>query len=273
MKNVIVPKFSVAERVAFIESCIREEHALRKTSGYVQARGFSSEQVIGSDELNAAILGTSIVGFGDGVSKGNMRIFKNCHKFAVHKSEREFPEIGQGKQRYKQYLKSMEATGWTAYHSAYTNYAKESIRVTMDNIVVDILDTALSAVVKKIPGAAALTAIANTTLTSLKEDSAALRLFESSSKKPEGVKLTVVPCGQTAHGDIMISLASVDILGRQPKGGLLFVDWEVSQQNAFNGEGFMVYEPEEYDEIKDLVMEYLDMFKREMLEKEFGKRI
>lgn len=71
----------------------------------------------------------------------------------------------------------------------------------------------------------------------------------------------------------MASVASVDILGSQPKGGVLFIDWDVSQQNTFNGEGAMVYDPGEYDDVKDLVMEYLSLFKREMLEKEFGKRI
>jgi hypothetical protein len=273
MKDVIASTLSVAERVAFIEACICEERALREASGYVPVRGFSTEQVIGADALNAAILGTDIVGFAEGISRENMRIFKNCHKFASHKSARDFPKPGQGKQRYTGYLQAMEAVGWTVYHRAYTNYRKESVRVTMDNIVLNILDTALSAVVSKIPGVAALNAVASTTLTELKKNPEALRLFESSSKEPEGVKFTVLPCGQTLHGDIMASVASVDILGSQPKGGVLFIDWEVSQQNTFNGEGAMVYDPGEYDEVKDLVMEYLSLFKREMLEKEFGKRI
>ena len=262
---------SVSKSSDFVRACINKRQP--GMAGVTRTRSLSSTIVSSpTKELDALVLGNSLIGYGDKITIENMAIIENLITMSKMEANYEVPGGKNPKAWYQAFTKCMEDLGCFVPDNGYSKYKATSLKVTMDNVVVDIVQAAVEAAKAAIPGASVLSAITGSTLDALKKEKEALNLLNVASKNTEGVRLTTIPCEQMANGIVLIAAAAVDHQGGGRDGGVLFVDWKTSSLDIFHGKSFITFNPARYAEIKSEIEEYLGVHRKEVLVKRFSRR-
>lgn len=262
-------KMSAAERIASIEECnklIAQQSLSRRFAGFTSAR-----LPIDKDELNAAIMGTGIAGFDKSMSRRSKRIVKNTYMYADIVALAKFPAPDQKEQRYNEFMKLMKLAGWFVLSSPYNKYKATSQKLTMDNIALGILHTAVTAAVGQ--GAAALTVlstVADATMDALKKEPEALKLFEDNAKKADGGNFCMSTALEGAEGDITLAIAAVQYSAHAQPTKVLFVEWSTSSVQVYNGAATMHMDEEDYLTVEPLILKALAEHRQKALTYEFG---
>lgn len=269
MTEVINQKISAAERIALFEECnnlIVQQPASRSFSS---AR---AELPIDKDELNAAIMGTGIAGFDVSMSKRSKRIVKNTYMYADLVSLLKFPGKSQKEQRYNEFMRLMKLAGWFVFSAPYNKYQASSQKLSMDNVALGILHTAVTAAVSQ--GQAALkvlSSVADATMEALKNEPEALKLFENNSKKAEGGNFCMSTSLEGADGDITMAIAAVQYFAAAQPTKVLFVEWSSSSVEIYNSAAHMHMDEEDYGMVESLIVKALAENRQKALTYEFGK--
>lgn len=262
-------RVAVADSIEFVRACINT----RQQVGAVRAR--SAVAMLASSptkELDALVLGDALVGYGGNISLGNMQVIEDIIAMSKIEATYQVPDVKDAKGRYTEFLNCMEALGCFVPDSGYSKYRATSKNVTMDNVMVDIIQAAVEAAKAAIPGATVLSAVTTSTLAALKKEPEAINLLNLESKDAEGVRLSTIPCDQLSNGLIVVALAAVDHRGGSDNGGVLFVDWQTSALDIFQGRAFLTFNPARYSQVKELVEEYLAAHRKTLLSYRFSRR-
>ncbi|VVP95455.1 hypothetical protein PS918_03640 [Pseudomonas fluorescens] len=269
--NVFESSVSVSRSVDFVKSCVRK----RKDNLPVTARARSLVSAVESSptkELDALVLGNSLVGYGNNISLPNMAIIENLITMSKMEASYEVLDKKDPNAWYLEFTKCMEDLGCFVADKGYSKLATSSLKLQMDNVMVDIIQAAVEAAKAAIPGASVLSAVTNSTLDALKKEPEAINLLNAESKSAEGVRLSTIPCEQLANGIILIAVAAIDHRGGSDDGGVLFVDWKTSSLDVFHGKSYITFNPARYAEIKPYIEEYLGKHRKEVLVKRFSRR-
>lgn len=269
MTEVINKEMPAAERIALIEEC-------NKLIGSKPTpRAFSSagaELPIDKDELNAVIMGSGIAGFDASMSKRSKRIVKNTYMYADLVSLLKFPDKREKEQRYDEFVKLMKLSGWFVFSAPYNKYQTSSQKLTMDNLALGILHTAVTAAVSQ--GQAALkvlSTVADSTMAALKDEPEALKLFENNSKKAEGGNFCMSTALEGADGDITMAIAAVQYFAAAQPTKVLFVEWSTSSVEIYNSSAHMHMDQEDYLLVESLIVAALAANRQKALTYEFGQ--
>ncbi|WP_339448717.1 hypothetical protein [Pseudomonas sp. EA_5y_Pfl2_R50] len=266
LSNAVMSK---AERVALFEESlkfVREQPVARAL-----LVSSSADLPIDKDELNAAIMGTGIAGFDASMSKRSKRIVKNTYMYADLVALLKYPGTNQKEQRYNEFMRLMKLAGWFAFSQPYNRYKAASQKLTMDNIALSVLHTAVSAAVGQ--GAAALKVlsdVADFTMNALKNEPQALKLFENNSKKAEGGNFCMSSALQDDDGSITLAIAAVQYFAAAQPTKVLFVEWTTSSVDIYNGAATMHMDEEDYAMIEPLIVKALAEQRAKALTYEFG---
>jgi hypothetical protein len=225
---------------------------------------------IDTDELNAAIMGSGIAGFLEGMSKRNKRIVKNTFMYADIKALMKYPAEDQKEQRYKLFMATMGRLGWVILQDGYIRHETTEKRLTMANIAAQIIGTAVAGVVGGSGVGVALTKLAGSTLETLKKEPEVMRLFEQNAKKGSGGSFAMASCAQDADGEIMMAMGAIQYHTRQSATGVLFGDWSTSEISIYKGISRMVMEDEDYQPVEHLVVKELTDLRERALTREFN---
>jgi hypothetical protein len=269
--DIFDSSIAVSNSSDFVRACIEK----RKRFVAVRPRVSSlSSTVVSSPtkELDALVLGNSLIGYGDKITLENMAIIENLITMSKMEANYEVPGNKDPKAWYQAFTQCLEDLGCFVPDNGYSKYSGTSLRVTMDNVVVDIIQAAVEAAKASIPGASVLSAITGSTLDALKKETEAINLFNLESKNTEGVRLTAMPCEQMDNGIILVAAVAIDHQGGGNDGGVLFVDWKTSSLDIFHGKAFITFNPARYAEFKSDIEEYLGVHRKEVLAKRFSRR-
>ncbi|MFY0729097.1 hypothetical protein [Pseudomonas sp. NFX15] len=268
MTELTHQKMTAVERVALIEESNAFIAQLPQPRSFT---GFSAAELpIDKDELNAAIMGTGIAGFDESMSKRSKRIVKNTYMYADLVALLKFPAANQKEQRYNEFMRLMKLAGWFAFSQPYNRYQASSHKLTMDNIALGIIHTAIGAAVSK--GAAALgvlSKVADATMDALKNEPEALKLFERNSKKAEGGNFCMASALEGADGDITLAIGAVQYFAKALPTKVLFVEWSTSSVEIYNGSATMHMDEEDYEMVEPLILKALAEQRQKALSYEF----
>ncbi|WP_367255672.1 hypothetical protein [Pseudomonas sp. stari2] len=257
------------QRVALIQEC-NDFIAARPVP---RAMKFSAGATlpVDKDELNAAIMGTGIAGFDESMSKRSKRIVKNTYMYADLVSLLKYPSASQKEQRYNEFMRLMKLSGWFAFSQPYNRYKATSTKLTMDNIALSIINTALTAAVGQ--GAAVLKVlkdVADTTMDALKDVPQALTVFERNTKKAEGGNFCMSSALEDKDGTITMAIAAVQYMAAAQPTKVLFVEWTASSVDIYNGSAIMTMDEEDYLSVEPLIVKALTAEREKALSYEFG---
>lgn len=261
---------TAVERVAIIEESnelVARHLASRRMSG------FSSAQLpVDKDELNAAIMGSGIAGFDQSMSKRSKRIVKNTYLYADLVALIKYPSASEKQKRYAEFMKLMKVAGWFAFSEPYNRYQATSQKLSMDNVALGIIHTAIGAAVSK--GAAAvkvLSSVADATMEALKNEPEALKLFENGAKKADGGNFCMSSSMQGKDGDITLAIAAVQYFAQSQPTKVLFVEWSTASVEIYNGAATMHMDEEDYLMVEPMIEKALTEQRQWVLTYEFGK--
>ncbi|MGE8152398.1 hypothetical protein ACQKP5_14245 [Pseudomonas vancouverensis] len=222
-------------------------------------------------ELDAIVLANTLIGYGENITLENMAIIENLIKFSKLEASYEVPGNDPEKW-YHAFLQCMDDLGCFIADSGYTVYEKSSKSLTMDNVVVDIVKSGVDAAKAAIPGATALSAIAESTVDALKKEPEAINLYNREVTKDRGVRAAIMPCDQLANGIILSSLSSIDSAGSEGGFSPLFFDWKTSGRRIFRGSAYMTFNPLRYSGVKKEIEGYLGEHFMAALSARFDRR-
>ncbi|MGE8176107.1 hypothetical protein [Pseudomonas fluorescens] len=269
MTEIINKKVPAVARIALIEECNKLLAQQPVPRSFTTSTG--AQLPIDKDELNAAIMGPGIAGFDVSMSKRSKRIVKSTYMYADLVALLKFPEAKQKEQRYEEFMRLMKLTGWFVFSAPYNKYQSSSQKLTMDNVALSILHTAVTAAVSK--GAAAvkvLSTVADATMEALKNEPEALRLFENNSKKAEGGNFCMSSALEDADGDITMAIAAVQYVAKAQPTKVLFVEWSTSNVEIYNAAATMHMEEQDYLDVEPLIVKALAENRQKALSYEFG---
>jgi hypothetical protein len=261
--------YSAEERVALIEEA-REALANLPSVRSFATMG-SAELPIDTDTLNAAIMGTGIGGFDDSMSPRSRRIVKNTYNYADTVSLLKFPDPKQMEQRYNEFMKQMRAVGWTVFSSPLTQYKATTQKLTMDNVVLKLINTAVAAAVTE--GATALkvlSGVAEAAMEGLKDEPAALELFERNSKKSGGGNFCISSSMEDKYGDINMAVAAIAYTCWGVPTKVLFWEWSASEVSIYKSMGKMTINDEDYQMTEDLVLKTIKEYRNYIVTLEYN---
>lgn len=223
-------------------------------------------------ELDALVLGNTLVGYGDNISLENMMIIENLIKYSKLEADREARGSNSPAAWHQEFLSCMEDMGCSVPINSSVEYRKREFSGTMKNVVTTVVKAGLDAAKAAIPGATVLSAVADSTLAALEKEPDVINVFNYEVTKAKGVKLAILPCEQAKNGLIVISYSSVNYVGDKVVGGLLFLDVRVNSLDIYQGANFMVFNPLTYAEIKEDIETILAQHRKEVLAKRFPRR-
>ena len=262
---------SVSDSINLVRA--RVERRKKAGAGNRLKRSVPSTVATGpTKELDALVLGNSLIGYGDKISIENMAIIENLITMSKMEASYEVPGNKDPKAWYHAFTTCMEDLGCSVPDKGYSKYSATSLKLEIDNVMVDIVRAAVEAAKAALPGAAVLSAVANSTLDALKKEPEAINLLNIGAKSAEGVRLSTIPCEQMSNGIILVAIAAVDHQGGGREGGVLFVDWKTSSLDIFHGKSFVTFNPARYAEIRADIEEYLGEHRKEILVKRFRRR-
>lgn len=254
---------------AYFDQCLEQCQAKLKLLGpKIRSRSASSamELPIDRDELNAAIMGSGIVGFLEGMTRRNKRIVKNTYAYADIASKLLFPGKEEKVARYECFKKLMFAMGWTEYHSAFTHYKSSTSKLTMDNVALDIVHSAIGGVAG--PAGSALKIVAGKTIEALKKQPDAVKLFERHAIDASGANFGISVCKQDDDAEVTMAVGTVRYDTSANNTKIIFVEWNSSDVEIYRGKAlFTIHEEDLRKEAESI--KFLDAL-REAIFMEFS---
>jgi len=223
-------------------------------------------------ELDAVVLGNTLVGYRDNVSLENMEIIENIIKFSKMEATLEVPGDKKPKEWHRAFLNCMEDLGCYVPDSGYVEHSRSAVQLTMANIVTDIIKSGIDAAKAAIPGATVLGAVADSTLDALKKEPETIKVFNYEVTKTKGVKLAILPCEQLKNGLVLIMLSSIDSNADKDDGKVVFLDWKTSDLNTFRAASFVTFNPLRYSHVKQEIEAVLGLHQSTQLVKRFQRR-
>lgn len=254
------------EANAYFDQCFEQCQAKLALLGpKIQARS-ARTLPIDRNELNAAIMGDAIVGFLDGMTRRNKGIVKKTYAYAAITSKILYPGEHEKVTRYEVFLKLMFAMGWTDYSSAMTEYKSTSAKLTMDNVALDIVHSALGGLAGT--AANAMKVVADKTIEALKKQPEAVKLFEHHATDGKGINFGVSVCKQDKDEEVTMVVGTVSCLTSAQTTRVLFVEWNSSDLEMYQGKAhFTIHEEDLKQEAK--IDKFLDNL-REIIFMEFS---
>lgn len=222
-------------------------------------------------ELDALVLGNTLVGYGDDISLANMVIIENIIKFSKMEADFETRDEKNPAAWHRAFRKCMQEMGCYAPSEARVDFGKRSATGTMKNIVTAIVKAGVEAAKAAIPGATVLGAVADSTLTALEGEPAVIQVFNYEATKGNGVKLAILPCAQAKNGLIIVSFSSVDYSSAKVGAGVVFLDLQISSVDIYQGSDFLTFNPAAYDDVKEDIEAILTRHRKEVQANRFSR--
>ncbi len=163
-----------------------------------------------------------VLAFADKLSYENRQAAKNstqlAEKFADGKADRNT----QSGLWHSHYSKAMWHCGWFMANNDVGVLKKRDKTVTMDTVVMEIIATVAGA------NAAAFLPLMGKVLETIKTDAKVVTLFEQQSRTGANNSVRLMPCIETANGEVISVFTGFEHEYNENKGGALWWKWDLS---------------------------------------------
>jgi len=199
-----------------------------------------------------------------------MLVIENLIKFSKMEADRETKESHSPASWHQAFITCMEDMGCFIPSHANVQYRRLTGDGTAKNTITSIIKAGVEAAKASIPGATALGAVADSTLSALQEEPEVIKIFNFEVTKVKGVKLAIVPSVQLPNGMILISCSSINHDGDKVAAGIPFLNVQFSNLNTYNGVDTLSFNPAAYAEVKEDIEFVLAQNRKQVLGKRFA---
>jgi hypothetical protein len=234
---------SIKESKEFIESCDLSacDHA-----GHVSRRLAAFD--VDPKEQEGFVAGDVVVAITAGMSKKNKQIMKDTMLYATLAANSKFPQGGVD--WYRLYTKVLSYCGWFSQSSGFSDYRTSNGRFTMDQVALQILESAIVSAALPVSASMMLLKVAKDTVQALQENDEPLRLFESKSKTHTGAKFAIASAAESGDGELVVAMAALDFNTQLDVTNVLFWEWSNSSVRIKRAENHLTLNHGHYERVK-----------------------
>lgn len=244
-----------AERSAFINQCqlANCSHSLME---HVAAMNASVPRSL-NDPAQAAVIGSNLLAFAEGISRQNKEDVMDSFLFATLVANKAFNPETQSQQWYAQFNNVLNKLGWFSTNWSYSRYRSTHQRFSMEQAGLEILGSAIAAAALPGPASVAMLKVAADAVQALKAQDKPLHLFERQSKTHRGANFRIGACTESTDGTVNLAMGAVNFSADSAVTHVLFWEWNSTQVETFRGEDMLVLNTRAYAKLRTQVQERL----------------
>ncbi|SDA93062.1 hypothetical protein SAMN03159443_04941 [Pseudomonas sp. NFACC15-1] len=205
----------------------------------------------------ASIVGDGILAFVSGMSEQNQADIQHSYLFASLVANKRYPRDEQGKEWYQLFLQVMQDCGWTILQKYYDAVAASGKSFKMDQLVLKILGSAVTAAAVPGPSSLLMLKVASDAIAALQSRDRPLRVFDQNIQESGTGGFGVAACHETPQGEVIMALGAVRFIKRTNQTQVLFVNWDSSSVDLYRGESHMTMVPSVINRTRATIIEKL----------------
>ncbi|WLI46785.1 hypothetical protein PSH84_07870 [Pseudomonas beijingensis] len=205
----------------------------------------------------ASVVGDGILAFVSGMSEQSQADIQHTYLFASLVASKQFPRDDQGKEWYELFLEVMQTCGWAILQMYYDSVAASGKSFTMDQLVLKILGSAMTAAAVPGPTSLLMLKVATDAIAALQTRDRPLRVFDQNIQESGTGGFGVAACHETPHGEVIMALGAVRFIKRTNQTQVLFVNWDSSSVDLYRGESHMTMVPAIINKTRESIIQKL----------------
>jgi len=202
---------------------------------------------------SAAVVESSLMAFGTGMSAQNRQDAKNAVLFATLAANRQFDQLIQSEEWFALFLSVMRTCGWTAVYRTHEKESSNGQALTVANVVVEAVQKAATGLIKGNPLGQVLGSLAERAIAGVGKDEQALTLFKRNLKQRSNVVVGLASCIETAQGEVVMALGAIQRSVRSEDLDVLVFDWRSATSITYTGSAALSFNTQLYDGLRAAV--------------------
>lgn len=210
---------------------------------------------LGDTTEETAVIGKEkpvVIAFADGVSSEKRTAVMNIAQFAETYADSKANRKNEPLAWYEAYHYAMKICGWQFTNFIYADHDTKNTNVTMDSLVLEIIDSVAS------HNAAAIVPLLGKVFEAIKKDNAIITLFDNNSKGSKVGSCQIMPCMDSEGGIAVTVLAGLECTFNSMEGGAWFWKWKASSLSIKKAATQMNLNYEIYKRREEQVLSYID---------------
>jgi hypothetical protein len=259
MDVAVIEQFYEAAQDLYFE---RIESELAAAGPRVKRRFMGGEgrvSDLGGDNV-PVVIGSSLVVFDEKLSEEERQAAADCQTYAETIVNR-LPANTSPEQCYRIYNAALLSAGWYSEGFTYQDYVTKKLTVSMNEAVLEILDTVVGA------SSGNIVSLVAAGITKMKRDAKALKVVETGSQKNNTVSFKAIPCIAAPGGGVSMVLGGLDVVDKKFDGDFLFVSIKTAGVKMFRAAGVRKFNKRVFERKKDKIYDYIDRFTDDLITK------
>ncbi|WP_175653387.1 hypothetical protein [Pseudomonas sp. Marseille-P9899] len=198
---------------------------------------------------SASIAGHSVVSFVSGLSQQNREDVLNSTLLMQLAASKAFDKAQQREEWFRFYTEGLGKLGWTVSNSSIERYVPRRETFTMDQVALDIIEATM--------GGGGFEPVMKKTFAALKKQPQALALFERHSDHGWLGMFQILPCSQTAEGNVSMLLNCMQFIHNALRYKILFFTYRQHDVQVYRSAQLAVLDSGVYSQVREAVLDKL----------------
>jgi len=206
---------------------------------------------------SAAVVESSLLAFGAGMSAQSRQDAKNSYLFATLVANKRHNQLTLSEAWFDYFLEAMSDCGWSVAQRTYDKESNSGHSLKLGNIVVKAVQVAAGSLLHGGPIVQALGQLAESAIAGLGANEQALTLFEHSLHRKSNVMVGVASCIETRDGEVVMALGAIQRNVRREDLDTLLFDWDSDTSATYRSTAALSFNSQVYARTRDLIQERL----------------
>lgn len=206
---------------------------------------------------SAAVVESSLLAFGAGMSAQNRQDVKNSYLFATLVANKRHDQLTLSEDWFDYFLEAMSDCGWVVAQRTYEKESDTGQSLRLASIAVKAVQVAASSLLQGGPLVQALGAFAEKAIDGLGKSDEALELFKRTLHAKSNVMVGVASCIETKDGEVVMALGAIQRTVRNEDLDTLLFDWDSNTSSTYRSTAALSFNSQIYAKARDLIEQRL----------------
>ncbi len=209
------------------------------------------------DLSSAAVVESSLLAFGAGMTAQNRQDVKNSYLFASLVANKRHNQLTLSEAWFDYFLEAMTDCGWAVARRTHEKASDTAQSLKLANVAVKAVQVAASSLLSGGPVVQALGLFAEKAIEGLGKNEEALTLFKRSLYRQSNVMVGVASCIETRDGEVVMALGAIQRTVRKEDLDTVLFDWDSNTSETYRSTAALSFNTQIYAKARDLVEQRL----------------
>lgn len=205
-----------------------------------------TRQAPDASEEGALVAGDSLVSFVSGLGQQAREDVLNSTLLMQLAASKLYDKARQREEWFNFYTDGLAKLGWTLSRNGMQRYQPSQSAFTVNDVALDIIESVV--------GGEAYSPLARRTFEALRKEPRALELFSSSSTRGNVGTFQIMPCTQSATGEVTMLMNCMQIMRNTTSTGFLFMTFQRNDIQIFRSAQTSVLNLQTYGQVREAVI-------------------